>query len=231
MATHSSILAWRIPWTEEPGGLQSKGLQRVRHDWATLHAHKERRTVTGGRTRKAKPLKSHLPPSHPFMPGHNSPGNPVWAERDQEMCSGSPEPFFMLVTSPQNFQTQSATLVQWFSNFSPVRVTSRSLTQKLLGSGLQLPCHLRDITRTRESTLSGYAGAKTVRGGKLRNVVFKLQLLQNQQGCFVRKADSYTPRPEIQQIWGMRIHIFNCSPKCNVGQDLWTVFQETWFRS
>jgi len=32
MATDSSILAWRIPWTEEPGGLQSLGLQRVRHD-------------------------------------------------------------------------------------------------------------------------------------------------------------------------------------------------------
>ena len=32
MATHSSILAWRIPWTEEPGGLQSLGLQRVGHD-------------------------------------------------------------------------------------------------------------------------------------------------------------------------------------------------------
>ena len=32
MATHSSILAWRISWTEEPGRLQSMGLQRVRHD-------------------------------------------------------------------------------------------------------------------------------------------------------------------------------------------------------
>ena len=32
MATHSSILAWRIPWTEEPGGLLSLGSQRVRHD-------------------------------------------------------------------------------------------------------------------------------------------------------------------------------------------------------
>ena len=38
MATHSSILAWRIPWTEEAGGLQSIGLQRVRHDWATSTA-------------------------------------------------------------------------------------------------------------------------------------------------------------------------------------------------
>ena len=35
MATQSSILAWRIPWTEEPGGLQSTGSQRVGHDWAT----------------------------------------------------------------------------------------------------------------------------------------------------------------------------------------------------
>ena len=35
MAAHSSILAWRIPWTKEPGGLQSVGSQRVRHDLAT----------------------------------------------------------------------------------------------------------------------------------------------------------------------------------------------------
>ena len=35
MATHSSILAWRIPWTEESGALQSMGSQRVRHDHAT----------------------------------------------------------------------------------------------------------------------------------------------------------------------------------------------------
>ena len=37
MATHSSILAWRIPWTEEPGGLQSTGSQRVRLD--STHTH------------------------------------------------------------------------------------------------------------------------------------------------------------------------------------------------
>ena len=35
MATHSGIVAWRIPWTEEPGGLQSMGSQKVRHNWAT----------------------------------------------------------------------------------------------------------------------------------------------------------------------------------------------------
>ena len=37
MATHSGILAWKIPWTEEPGGLQFMGSQRVGHDWACLN--------------------------------------------------------------------------------------------------------------------------------------------------------------------------------------------------
>ena len=36
MAIHSSVLAWKIPWTEEPGGLQSTGSQRVRHDGAQV---------------------------------------------------------------------------------------------------------------------------------------------------------------------------------------------------
>ena len=35
MTTHSSILAWRIPWTEEPGELESMGLQRIGYNWAT----------------------------------------------------------------------------------------------------------------------------------------------------------------------------------------------------
>ena len=39
MASHSSILAWRIPWTKEPGGLQSMGLQRVEQDWEAEPAH------------------------------------------------------------------------------------------------------------------------------------------------------------------------------------------------
>ena len=39
MATHSSILAWEIPRTEELGGLQSSGLPRVGHNWATEHTH------------------------------------------------------------------------------------------------------------------------------------------------------------------------------------------------
>ena len=51
MATHSSILAWRIPWTEEPGGLQSMGSQRVGHGWTTNHhLPKVVHSLTGGQT-------------------------------------------------------------------------------------------------------------------------------------------------------------------------------------
>ena len=42
MAPHSSVLAWKVPWTEEPGGLQSMGSRRVGHDFTftfTFHAH------------------------------------------------------------------------------------------------------------------------------------------------------------------------------------------------
>ena len=48
MAAHSSVLAWRIPWTEEPGGLQSTGSQRVGHDW--VDSTQVSTGVSGGRS-------------------------------------------------------------------------------------------------------------------------------------------------------------------------------------
>ena len=45
-ATHSTILAWRSPWTEEPGGLQSTGSESVRHDVAHMHIHTHTHTHT-----------------------------------------------------------------------------------------------------------------------------------------------------------------------------------------
>ena len=58
METHSSILAWRIPGTEEPGGLPSVVLYRVGHDWSdlaaaaatVLHSQKEKKHTTGAGT-------------------------------------------------------------------------------------------------------------------------------------------------------------------------------------
>ena len=47
MATHSSILAWEIPWTEEPDGLQSMRSQKVRHDLATKQQQRETKVLIG----------------------------------------------------------------------------------------------------------------------------------------------------------------------------------------
>ena len=51
MATHSSILVWRIPWTEDTGGLQSMGLQRVGHDLATKRQQSHQATNSRGQRR------------------------------------------------------------------------------------------------------------------------------------------------------------------------------------
>ena len=57
MATHSSILAWEIPWTEEPGGLQSMGSKRVGHDLSIPLTVSNDKIWGwgGGRSKKAKP--------------------------------------------------------------------------------------------------------------------------------------------------------------------------------
>ena len=67
-ATHSSALAWKIPWTEEPGGLKSLGSQRVGHDWATsfslfIFMHWRRKWQ----------------PTPVFLPGESQDGGAWWA--------------------------------------------------------------------------------------------------------------------------------------------------------
>ena len=62
MATYSSLRAWKIPWTEKPGGLQSMGVQRAGHDWSDLAP-----TCTSGNpsgSRLILPLWDHLNTSH-----------------------------------------------------------------------------------------------------------------------------------------------------------------------
>ena len=66
MATHSSILAWKIPRTEKPGGLQSMGLKRVRQDWSNLvHMHTLRQCKSAISIHLAPPFWDYLPPSCP----------------------------------------------------------------------------------------------------------------------------------------------------------------------
>ena len=67
IATHSSILAWRIPWTEEPGWPQCMGSQRVRHNWVTIslslsHTHTHTHTMSEGQqVIWADSLSGHTP--------------------------------------------------------------------------------------------------------------------------------------------------------------------------
>ena len=68
MAPHSSTLAWKIPWTEEPGGLPSMGLHRVGHDWATSLSLF---TFTHWRRK--------WPPTPVFLPGESQGWGAWWA--------------------------------------------------------------------------------------------------------------------------------------------------------
>ena len=64
VATHSSILAWTIPRTEEPGGLQSMGLQAVEHDWARTHSVAYQQRLCANPNLSVHPICS-LPPWYP----------------------------------------------------------------------------------------------------------------------------------------------------------------------
>ena len=68
METHSSILAWRIPWTEEPGGLQSMGLRRVGHD-----------SVTSLSLFTFLNWRRKWQPTPVFLPGESQDGRAWWA--------------------------------------------------------------------------------------------------------------------------------------------------------
>ena len=63
MATHSSVLAWRIPWIEEPFGLQSMGSQKFEHDWVTKHTHIKTRKWDSPHTKSTNVLILDFPTS------------------------------------------------------------------------------------------------------------------------------------------------------------------------
>ena len=87
MATHSSILAWRIPWSEQPGGQQSTGLQRVRLSWATSLSLSNTHDYHGGSMVKNLSANAGDVGSIPGLgrsPGEGN-GNPL-----QYSCLGNP---------------------------------------------------------------------------------------------------------------------------------------------
>ena len=84
MATHSSILAWRIPWIGEPGGLQFTGSQGVGHDWATntqTHAHTYTQVVVW--IRKWQPTRVLLPGESQGL--GSLVGSSLWGRKESDM--------------------------------------------------------------------------------------------------------------------------------------------------
>ena len=67
MATHSSILTWKIPWTEKLGGLQSMGSQRVRHAWARTYIMNPTQHEEGAPRGKKLPFRDRLRTLDPFL--------------------------------------------------------------------------------------------------------------------------------------------------------------------
>ena len=80
MEIHSSILAWRISWTEESGGLHSMGLQRVGHNWATNTTHTHTHTIccsVVSNSLRPHELQHSRPPCPPPTPGVHL-ASPTW---------------------------------------------------------------------------------------------------------------------------------------------------------
>ena len=105
MATHFSTLAWKIPWTEESGRLQSMGSQRVGHDWATSLTHSLHLGSTTQHTHKKKGNKSVMVKLKPDslvclssvwkIPGDNAdPGNKVIGAAAFKLATRTPSSVF-----------------------------------------------------------------------------------------------------------------------------------------
>ena len=95
MATHSSILAWRIPWTEEPGGLRSIGSQRVRHDRSDL-------------------ARMQCPASPPYYYSDCI----AWVRRSRRLLKASSQHFCIFNEHPKAFTVLfKSAVIPWYFSF------------------------------------------------------------------------------------------------------------------
>ena len=119
MANHSRILVWRIPWTEEPDGLQSIGSQRVEHDWSDL-AHMHRYIQLSSVTQSCPTLCNPMDCSTPGLPVHHQ--TPVLAQTNAHQINDdiqlshpllSPSPPALNLSQHQGFSKESVLHIWW----------------------------------------------------------------------------------------------------------------------
>ena len=118
-ANHSRILVWRIPWTEEPDGLQSIGSQRVEHDWSDL-AHMHRYIQLSSVTQSCPTLCNPMDCSTPGLPVHHQ--TLVLAQTNAHLISDdiqlshpllSPSPPALNLSQRQGFSKESVLHIWW----------------------------------------------------------------------------------------------------------------------
>ena len=109
MATYSSILAWRIPWTEEPGGLQFMESQRVRHNTATKQQHGNTgRYIDFMACMRAKSLQSCLTLCNPV--DHSPPGSTVYGFLQARILE-----WVTMLSSRESSQPRNQTCISYVS--------------------------------------------------------------------------------------------------------------------
>ena len=117
MATHSSILAWRIPWTEEPGGLQSMGSQRIGHDLPTeKEQHAYTLKVVSSVTQSCLILCDPMNRSTPGLPVHHQ--LPEFTQTHVHAVSDAIQPSHPLSSPspPAPNPSQHQSLFQWVNS-------------------------------------------------------------------------------------------------------------------
>ena len=97
MATHSSIPAWKSPWTEEPGGLQSMESQRVGHDWAGIHESCEAADSVEATGYTFRKQTGSLSPTDPRGQVQRHHPESALEDREHALSSLDPSTFLMLV--------------------------------------------------------------------------------------------------------------------------------------
>ena len=208
MATHSRILAWEIPWAEEPGELRSRGLQRVRHNWMTAPTHSLAHPLPKRKSRvtmcippwedwlKATSLESFCPTTSDLS-RRGWKCTATWAEKEWQMASwrgSAPQGRETLRTSPRRERRhmwgKGSPLNVCYFQRTPDPITSCQPQKTYPGSTL-FPAWRSHRQPSEWEERSSHQGRK----------------IKTPALCPFRSPSCYRRQPEASRSWcGRRVH-------------------------
>ena len=164
MATHSSIFAWKIPWTEEPCGLQSMGMQRIGHNWATDTQYRSMLFLLFSHPVMSNSLQPHgLHHTRPSCPSP-SPGVGPNSYPLHQGCHLAISSFdALLYFCPQTFPASGTFPVSWLF-ISDDQNTGASVSVSIFSMSVQglFPLRLTGLISLLSKGLSGLFSSTTV---------------------------------------------------------------------